>query len=775
MRTKFFLLITLALVIVQGWAIPIDSLKVHSGDNNVQTMISEKFDGIGNPVDFVIPGNTYSLVTDLVHADGTVETTSTSSTSNNSQQSIPVGSSIIYTFTFKSYYTSHEPAKLVDYTGMYTDSTTLLSTGSNYKEWKTVVTYKPNSSGRHNATLYLYVTTLRTIKISFNNTAVVPQIGVSSTSLNFGTVAKGNTVSKTINVTGTNLTGNLTLSTGNAFFTVSPTTITAAQAAAGKTVTVTYKPTSVGTHNATLTIKGGGAPSKTVSLTGKCENPPTPTITVNPTSLAFGTVIKGKTSSKTFTVKGTDLTGSLTISSNNSNFTVSPTTITAAQAAEGKTVTVTYKPSAAGSHSGTITVSGGGAAAKTVSVTGKCVNPPTITVNLTSLNFGTVIKGNTSSKTFTVKGTDLTGSLTISSNNSNFTVSPTTITAAQAAAGKTVTVTYKPTATGSHSGTITISGGGATSITITITGTCVVPAITTNTSSLAFGTVIKGKTSSKTITVKGTNLTGSLTISSNNSNFTVSPTTITAAQAAAGKTVTVTYKPSVAGSHSGTITVSGGGASPKTVSVTGNCVVPKITVSTTSLLFAGYLDTKTFKVTGTNLTGNLTVTISGSYFTVSPTTITVAEAKAGKNVLVQCVAPIQVQHATGKITISGGGAAPVIVNLSFVADGPVPYAPVVEPEGGSEDDNEVFMNGGSLSVNENMTTDVDELAMASKVYAEGQVIIIESPVEQEAIVSDLSGRAQRVNLQTGRNEIPVNASGVYIVRIKDKTTKLMLR
>ena len=99
----------------------------------------------------------------------------------------------------------------------------------------------------------------------------------------------------------------------------------------------------------------------------------------------------------------------------------------------------------------------------------------------------------------------------------------------------------------------------------------------------------------------------------------------------------------------------------------------------------------------------------------------------------------------------------------------------VEPDGGNEGGNNEFTNGGSLETSLNSTTDVNELAMNSKIFAEGLNIIIESPVEQSAVISDISGRAKSVNLQAGRNEIPVNASGIYIVRIREKTTKLMLK
>ncbi len=632
------------------------------------------------------------------------------------------------------------------------------------------VTFKPDATGWFSGTLTISGGEAVSKTVTVKGKGVVPNITTTTSSLAFGSVVKGNTVSKTFSVTGTDLTGNLTLSCNNSYYTVSPTTITAAQAAAGKTVTVTYKPTAAGTHNANVTISGGGASPKTVSVSGTCVDPK---ITISVSTLNFGTVVKDKAVSKTFTVTGTNLTGSMTVSSNNSNFTVSPTTLPAS----GGTVTVTYKPTAAGSHSGNITISGGAGATSTtvrLTVTGQCVIP-NITPSVSTLNFGTVVKDKTASKTFTVTGTNLTGSLTVSSNSTYFKVSPTTITAAEAAAGKTVTVTYKPTATGSHSGTITIKGGDAADKVVSVSGKCVVPAISVSPTSIAFGTVAKGQQVDKSFWVTGSNLTGSLTVSSSNSNFIVSPTSISAAEAAEGKMVTVTYKPSAAGSHSGTITVKGGDAANKTVSVSGKCVVPEISVSTTSLVFGGYNDSRTFRVTGTNLTGSLTLTSNSSIFTVTPSTITASQAANGVTVTVKCNAATNIQHATGKITISGGGASPKYFNLTLDATSPQPYAPLVTPEDDGEDGNDEFSNVSLQEASSGPTTDVDELSMSSKVYAEGLNIIIETPIEQKALISDIAGHIREVNLQAGRNEVPVNANGIYIVRIREKSTKLMLK
>lgn len=100
---------------------------------------------------------------------------------------------------------------------------------------------------------------------------------------------------------------------------------------------------------------------------------------------------------------------------------------------------------------------------------------------------------------------------------------------------------------------------------------------------------------------------------------------------------------------------------------------------------------------------------------------------------------------------------------------------MIEPEGEGDDDNNGYINGELLCANGSNTASVNELAMSSKVYAEGLSIIIESPVEQKAVISDIAGHVREVNLQAGRNEIPVNSSGIYFVRIREKSTKLMLK
>ncbi len=306
--------------------------------------------------------------------------------------------------------------------------------------------------------------------------------------------------------------------------------------------------------------------------------------------------------------------------------------------------------------------------------------------------------------------------------------------------------------------------------------------ITITPSSYTFSSQV-GRSVTKVFKVTGKNLTSSINLvawaETHGGEYSIYPKTLPKT----GGTVTVTYTPTQAGS-SGALFSFKSGTSIAKITVSGKAVKPVITVSESRMLFAGYLDTRTLTVKGTNLTGSLKVTVSGSYFKVGTSTITVQEAKIGKKILVQCVAPRQVQRATGTITISGGGASPVKVFLSYDATGNVPRAALVMPDEDSDGEPLDIIIGEEREVSDmplgNSSTGVEEMAIGElardvKIYAEGQDIVIETPVEQSAIVSDIAGHARRVNLQAGRNVIPAGGNGVHIVRVGEKSAKLMLR
>ena len=408
-----------------------------------------------------------------------------------------------------------------------------------------------------------------------------PALTVNPTSLAFET-SPGGTVTKTFTVNAENLYADVTITKGgNSYFTVSPTTLTKEQAMAGATVTVTYNPAVMGNHVGTITVASSGATSQTVSLTGTAASA-TPVVNASVTSLSFSTQV-GAPVTKTFYVTASDLTGNVSVSTAGAAFSASPAVImkgNTALATTGVEVTVTYDPSTMGNHTGTITIASSGAESKTVSLTGTATAPSCyIDVSPSSLSLNTSV-GQTVTKTLTVTGVNLNGPLELEMDDGYgyFDVTPTTLTKEQAAAGATVTISYNPSYTGTHTASLYISGGGAADKSVNITGTATAPVstITATPTTLNFSTQT-GTQATQTFVVNGQNLTGniSLVLSDPNGVYSFSPSTITAAQAANGVTVTVNYNPTLFGSHNATISIAGGGANPVTVSLNGVAALEK--------------------------------------------------------------------------------------------------------------------------------------------------------------------------------------------------------
>jgi len=128
-----------------------------------------------------------------------------------------------------------------------------------------------------------------------------PRITVNPTNLAMNTTV-GTPVTATFTVTGANLTGNVTLSlSGSNAFSLSTTSISATQAESGRTVTVTYDPAAVGTHEATVTLSSTDAESVTVKLNGSAD--PTPLETYAPVMQEASNI-----TSTSFTASWTDAT-----------------------------------------------------------------------------------------------------------------------------------------------------------------------------------------------------------------------------------------------------------------------------------------------------------------------------------------------------------------------------------------------------------------------------------------------------------------------------------
>ena len=92
----------------------------------------------------------------------------------------------------------------------------------------------------------------------------------------------------------------------------------------------------------------------------------------------------------------------------------------------------------------------------------------------TLVNFGATTQSSTNIQSLSLRGENLTGSLTLTlggSGASHYKLSASSVSTSAATRGTTVNITYRPTAKGRHDATLTISGGGLTQpVTVTLTG-----------------------------------------------------------------------------------------------------------------------------------------------------------------------------------------------------------------------------------------------------------------------------------------------------------------
>jgi hypothetical protein len=148
------------------------------------------------------------------------------------------------------------------------------------------------------------------------------------------------------------------------------------------TVNIRYNPATAGTHSAVVTLSSTGATSKTINVNGSASIPFDPNArAVFPGSvdnlLQFPATTVSKTRTKVLNIKTTDILSALSVNITGTNaamFAVSTTAITssAANAANGTNINVTYTPAATGNHTSTLTISGGGLnPAKVITLTGE--------------------------------------------------------------------------------------------------------------------------------------------------------------------------------------------------------------------------------------------------------------------------------------------------------------------------------------------------------------------------------------------------------------------
>ena len=307
------------------------------------------------------------------------------------------------------------------------------------------------------------------------------QLGSNPASFSFGNIQVGTSNSLTgtlTNTGGSSLTISAAAASGSGFSVsglAPPVTLNAGQSTS---FTVHFSPTASGAVSGSVSITSNGAnPNLSIPLTGTGVTQGT--LTANPASLAFGSVQVGSSMSLSETLTNTG-GSTVTISQANvsgAGFSISglnsfPINLTANQSV---TFTATFTPTSAGAASGSLSVvSNASNSPLNIALSGTGTAAGQLAVSPTSLSFGNVVVGSSSSLngTLTASGASVTVQ-PASPTNSEFVLSgislPTTLAAGQSAA---FSVTFTPGASGATSASLSFSSNASNSPAVqTMTGT----------------------------------------------------------------------------------------------------------------------------------------------------------------------------------------------------------------------------------------------------------------------------------------------------------------
>ena len=308
-----------------------------------------------------------------------------------------------------------------------------------------------------------------------------PAVSVSASTLVFPSLALG-AVSSAQSLIVTNSGGDaISVSSiaASGDFAQSNTCGTSLAAGANCTVSVTFTPTALGSRTGTLSITDSvaGSPQQ-VSLSGTGVSASGPAVTLAPASYTFSSQVVNTTSASEdvtltnsggapMTLSGVSVTG---------DFAQTNSCGSSVAAGASCTVSVTFTPKATGSRSGTVSFADNAPRSpQTIQLIGTGVIAGQLVESPTSISFGSVVVGQTSSQAVTITNS---GGQTISVNSASTSGAgvgvaglslPLTLAANQST---TFNITFDPTSSGLVNGTVSLTNSGTVaSVTIPVTGT----------------------------------------------------------------------------------------------------------------------------------------------------------------------------------------------------------------------------------------------------------------------------------------------------------------
>ena len=439
-------------------------------------------------------------------------------------------------------------------------------------------------------------------------------------------------------------------------------------------IAVTFTPTASGARTGSLSVSdnAGGSP-QTVTLSG---NGIASGITFTPDAITFGSTGLNSTATQGLTITNSG-SADLHISnmSASGDFTVSGNCVTV-PAGSSCSINVNFTPSAAGTRTGTITLTDDAPdSPQTIPVSGIGVAPGVL-VSPSSLEFpDTAVNSGSYPITATLAnaGTvELTGiSISASGDYAETNNCPASLAPAASAGalGQScqIEVVFKPSLAGADAGTLTISDN-AGEQTLALAGDGVAPGAVLSASQLNFGGQSLG-TTSLAQTVVLTN-TGSSALSLNSitvtSGFNLTTSCVDntgTGSLAAGSScpINISFTPVAAGAQTGKLTISDSAAnSPQTVALTGTGNSTGLAITPSALTFGSEVvnstsDSQTLTLTNTGTTA-LTlapVSITGDFQQVNTCPANAGGLAAGASCSVNVsFTPTVAGERTGSLTVS---------------------------------------------------------------------------------------------------------------------------
>ena len=427
-----------------------------------------------------------------------------------------------------------------------------------------------------------------------------------------------------------------------------------------------------------------------VGVTGKGAGTGSPTISLglSPSSISFGSLAVGQSSTKTVTLTntGSAIVTISGISVTGAGFTASgPHLPIALSAGQSTTITVMFKPTAGAPDTGTITITSN-ALEPTMDVTlsGTGTTSAVLNASASSIAFGTITVGSEITKTIQLANAG-TGSVTISGmtvSGAGVSVTGLAVPASLAAgADANLTITYKPTAAGALSGKVSIASNASdSSLVVDLSGTATTTpssALTATPSSITFGNVVVGTESSQTIRLANSG-TATVTVSAlapSVSTVSVSGLSVPMTLApGASASFTAAFKPTAASNVSGAITVKSNATDssmPIDLTGTGETAAVQLIASPTSVSFGsasvGSANSKQVivKNTGNTNASISSVAVAGTGFSLSGSSTSVVLTPGQSETYTVNFDPKSAANDTGTLTVaSNASGSPMSVALS---------------------------------------------------------------------------------------------------------------